>query len=25
MLAKLGIDLGQGWLFGHPTPLRAEL
>jgi EAL domain-containing protein (putative c-di-GMP-specific phosphodiesterase class I) len=25
MLAKLGIDLGQGWLFGRPTPLRAEL
>jgi EAL domain-containing protein (putative c-di-GMP-specific phosphodiesterase class I) len=24
MLAQLGIPLGQGWLFGHPTPLRAR-
>ena len=23
MLACLGIRLGQGWLFGRPTPLRA--
>ena len=23
MLGELGIDFGQGWLFGHPTPLRA--
>lgn len=23
MLATLGIELGQGWLFGKPTPLRA--
>jgi EAL domain-containing protein (putative c-di-GMP-specific phosphodiesterase class I) len=23
MLAQLGIPFGQGWLFGHPTPLRA--
>jgi EAL domain-containing protein (putative c-di-GMP-specific phosphodiesterase class I) len=23
MLSKLGIHYGQGWLFGHPTPLRA--
>jgi len=22
MLSKLGIHYGQGWLFGHPTPLR---
>jgi EAL domain-containing protein (putative c-di-GMP-specific phosphodiesterase class I) len=22
MLGKLGIHYGQGWLFGHPTPLR---
>jgi len=22
MLDELGIDLGQGWLFGKPTPLR---
>jgi EAL domain-containing protein (putative c-di-GMP-specific phosphodiesterase class I) len=25
MLASLGIDLGQGWLFGRPTPLRARM
>jgi len=24
MLGRLGIRFGQGWLFGHPTPLRAE-
>lgn len=24
MLGKLGIHFGQGWLFGHPTPLRAR-
>ena len=24
MLAALGIHFGQGWLFGHPTPLRAR-
>jgi EAL domain-containing protein (putative c-di-GMP-specific phosphodiesterase class I) len=23
-LSGLGIDLGQGWLFGRPTPLRAS-
>jgi EAL domain-containing protein (putative c-di-GMP-specific phosphodiesterase class I) len=23
-LARLGIPFGQGWLFGKPTPLRAE-
>ena len=23
MLGELGIHYGQGWLFGHPTPLRA--
>lgn len=23
MLGELGIHFGQGWLFGHPTPLRA--
>lgn len=23
MLGRLGIRFGQGWLFGHPTPLRA--
>lgn len=23
MLGRLGIHFGQGWLFGHPTPLRA--
>ncbi len=23
MLEELGIDYGQGWLFGHPHPLRA--
>lgn len=23
-LKQLGIDYGQGWLFGHPHPLRAE-
>lgn len=23
MLERLGIRFGQGWLFGHPTPLRA--
>ena len=22
MLGHLGIRFGQGWLFGHPTPLR---
>jgi EAL domain-containing protein (putative c-di-GMP-specific phosphodiesterase class I) len=22
-LGRLGIRFGQGWLFGHPTPLRA--
>ncbi|MBW2230805.1 MAG: EAL domain-containing protein [Deltaproteobacteria bacterium] len=22
MLGELGIHFGQGWLFGHPTPLR---
>lgn len=24
MLGALGIHFGQGWLFGHPTPLRAR-
>ena len=24
MLKELGIHYGQGWLFGHPTPLRAR-
>ena len=24
-LAELGIPLGQGWLFGTPTPLRADV
>jgi EAL domain-containing protein (putative c-di-GMP-specific phosphodiesterase class I) len=24
MLGELGIHFGQGWLFGHPTPLRAR-
>jgi len=24
MLVQLGIHYGQGWLFGHPTPLRAR-
>ncbi|MFI5318370.1 MAG: EAL domain-containing protein [Myxococcota bacterium] len=24
MLAQLGIPFGQGWLFGHPTPLLAR-
>jgi EAL domain-containing protein (putative c-di-GMP-specific phosphodiesterase class I) len=24
MLGELGIPFGQGWLFGHPTPLRAR-
>jgi EAL domain-containing protein (putative c-di-GMP-specific phosphodiesterase class I) len=24
MLSELGIDFGQGWLFGHPHPLRAS-
>ena len=24
MLGELGITFGQGWLFGHPTPLRAK-
>jgi len=24
MLGRLGIRFGQGWLFGHPTPLRAS-
>jgi EAL domain-containing protein (putative c-di-GMP-specific phosphodiesterase class I) len=24
MLGQLGIPFGQGWLFGHPTPLRAR-
>ncbi len=24
MLRELGIHFGQGWLFGHPTPLRAR-
>jgi len=24
MLSELGIHFGQGWLFGHPTPLRAR-
>ena len=24
MLSRLGIRFGQGWLFGHPTPLRAS-
>ncbi len=23
-LGELGIHFGQGWLFGHPTPLRAR-
>jgi EAL domain-containing protein (putative c-di-GMP-specific phosphodiesterase class I) len=23
-LGRLGIPFGQGWLFGHPTPLRAS-
>jgi EAL domain-containing protein (putative c-di-GMP-specific phosphodiesterase class I) len=24
-LGKLGIRYGQGWLFGHPNPLRSDL
>ena len=24
MLGELGIDFGQGWLFGKPTPLRPK-
>ncbi len=24
MLGRIGIRFGQGWLFGHPTPLRAK-
>jgi EAL domain-containing protein (putative c-di-GMP-specific phosphodiesterase class I) len=24
MLGRLGIRFGQGWLFGHPTPLLAK-
>ena len=24
MLSELGIDFGQGWLFGKPTPLRSD-
>ncbi len=24
MLGRLGIRFGQGWLFGHPTPLLAQ-
>jgi EAL domain-containing protein (putative c-di-GMP-specific phosphodiesterase class I) len=24
MLGELEIPFGQGWLFGRPTPLRAE-
>ena len=24
-LGRLGIPYGQGWLFGKPTPLRADL
>ena len=24
MLGELGIEFGQGWLFGKPTPLRAD-
>jgi EAL domain-containing protein (putative c-di-GMP-specific phosphodiesterase class I) len=24
MLGELDIDFGQGWLFGHPTPLRSR-
>ena len=24
MLAELGVPYGQGWLFGHPPPLRAN-
>lgn len=24
MLREIGIDYGQGWLFGHPHPLRAR-
>jgi EAL domain-containing protein (putative c-di-GMP-specific phosphodiesterase class I) len=24
MLGELGVQYGQGWLFGHPTPLRAR-
>ena len=24
MLGELGIHFGQGWLFGHATPLRAR-
>jgi EAL domain-containing protein (putative c-di-GMP-specific phosphodiesterase class I) len=23
-LGRLGIPYGQGWLFGKPTPLRAD-
>ena len=23
-LGKVGIPFGQGWLFGKPTPLRAD-
>ena len=23
-LGELGIPFGQGWLFGKPTPLRAD-
>jgi len=23
MLGELGIQFGQGWLFGKPAPLRA--
>jgi EAL domain-containing protein (putative c-di-GMP-specific phosphodiesterase class I) len=24
-LGRLGIPYGQGWLFGKPTPLRADV
>ena len=24
-LGELGIEFGQGWLFGKPTPLRSDI